>query len=114
MFSSIDKLPMIVKDFLEQICDLTGWQFTLFTGGPSPEDGGDIKTISIHSCTDNTGLSYGDYLTRFDEGGLKQFSQYLHRVYCKSFMLSLAQNTADTFNSCRCPRITSAPGEYKK
>ncbi|KJA17055.1 hypothetical protein HYPSUDRAFT_206511 [Hypholoma sublateritium FD-334 SS-4] len=78
---SIDKLPMIIKDFLQQICALTRWQSTFWAGGPSPEDGGDIKTISIHSCTNEEGLSFGDYLTRFDDGGLKQFSQFLHRVY---------------------------------
>lgn len=81
ILSSIDKLPMIIADFLQRICALTGWQSTFWAGGPCPKDGGGIKTISIHSCGDEEGLSFGDYLTRFDDGGLKQFSQFLHRVY---------------------------------
>ncbi|KZT02328.1 uncharacterized protein LAESUDRAFT_792833 [Laetiporus sulphureus 93-53] len=42
----LEFLPSIVRKILGELAQKTGWSFSLFGGGPCPEEDGDIRTFS--------------------------------------------------------------------
>lgn len=42
----IEFIPSLVMEFLGELTQKTGWSFSIFGGGPCPEEGGDINTFS--------------------------------------------------------------------
>lgn len=47
---ALDGVPAFLRQVFEQASEQTGWAFTVLAGGPCPEEGGAIKTMSYVFC----------------------------------------------------------------
>lgn len=39
-------LPLLLRDFLEELAEISGWSWSIMGGGPAVEDGGNIASIT--------------------------------------------------------------------
>jgi len=77
----------MVKQFLKQMEERTGWSFTVLTGGPDPCQGGEITTKAIHSTENLYSQSFGKAHPSFTKDYLQPFSDFLHQVYRKFYKI---------------------------
>ncbi|OBZ68738.1 hypothetical protein A0H81_11112 [Grifola frondosa] len=78
---NIDDLPAVVGRFLEDITMATGYSFSLLGGGPSPKEGGRIRTFSYHLGRNSLGLDFSDVFGDFQKTVIGPYGQFLQGVY---------------------------------
>ncbi|KAF8158609.1 hypothetical protein BJ912DRAFT_1063879 [Pholiota molesta] len=79
--TSIERIPELAHDFMQQVSALTGWSFTVLAGGPDPNYAGEIMTMSVHSRHNPCGLSFGKAYPKYDTVIRGPFSDFLHTCY---------------------------------
>ncbi|KZT04664.1 uncharacterized protein LAESUDRAFT_715460 [Laetiporus sulphureus 93-53] len=77
----LEFLPSIVRKFLGELAQKTGWSFSLFGGGPCPEEDGDIRTFSYHHGKTSVGHHFGDVQPDFKSQVIKPYIEFLNVVY---------------------------------
>ncbi|KAJ7059327.1 hypothetical protein C8F01DRAFT_1255024 [Mycena amicta] len=80
---AIDLLPKVMKDVLEAVMALTGYQFVLVGGGPVPEYGGDIRTVTMSVGQNNATvpLAFPDWNSKFNDQWIGPMKAYLETAY---------------------------------
>ncbi|OCH90155.1 hypothetical protein OBBRIDRAFT_835217 [Obba rivulosa] len=81
---SLDDMPAVLRQLLEELVRRTGWCYTIIAGGPDPGDGGAIRSISMHvGEPGEAGDEYGDTNPSFKDDTIKPFLSFLKDVYPK-------------------------------
>ncbi|KAK7017499.1 SERTA domain-containing protein 3 [Paramarasmius palmivorus] len=73
---AIERLGVFMTPILEGVSEATGWNFSLFGGGPEPLDGGRLNTMALH-----VGVTAGPVPSTF--GGLfrSQIKQSINKLF---------------------------------
>ncbi|KAK7020167.1 SERTA domain-containing protein 3 [Paramarasmius palmivorus] len=73
---AIERIGAFMTPILEELSEATGWNFSMFGGGPEPADGGRLNTVALH-----IGLTAGPVSSTF--GGLfrPQIKQTINNLY---------------------------------
>ncbi|KAJ7073652.1 hypothetical protein C8F01DRAFT_1075377 [Mycena amicta] len=81
--TAIDLLPKVMKDVLEALMALTGYQFVLAGGGPVPEYEGDIRTVTMSVGQNNATvpLAFPDWNSKFNDQWIGPMKAYLETAY---------------------------------
>ncbi|KAK0478568.1 hypothetical protein EDD18DRAFT_1364717 [Armillaria luteobubalina] len=62
---AIDQAPVLLRCFLQEVAEQTGWWFSVLAGGPLPTDNGNIHTRSFHIGQTPQGQTFLDEYAAF-------------------------------------------------
>ncbi|OBZ69150.1 hypothetical protein A0H81_10931 [Grifola frondosa] len=77
---TIDDLPGLVNQFLQEIVGLTDWRFSIIGGGPMPKEGGIVRTFSrfrFHVGRNSLGLDFSQVLGDFQKLVIVPYAKFL-------------------------------------
>ncbi|GBE84254.1 hypothetical protein SCP_0602320 [Sparassis crispa] len=100
----LDCMPAAFDQFLGAMSKSTSWRFSVFGGGPSPEDGGNLR-LMFHSGDGPNVLKFSDTIPNFKTQFMESFGQFLAMSY------SLADCQRRTLPSSLTPGSSEPPPE---
>ncbi|KAI0750101.1 hypothetical protein C8Q80DRAFT_1120162 [Daedaleopsis nitida] len=87
---SISTAPGIIDRILEPVFNETGWCITIIAAGPSPVEGGDIKTFAVHLGRNTSGHTLDQAVPDFRERYIRPMIHFAKGVYPKEVRLKRA------------------------
>ncbi|GBE89967.1 hypothetical protein SCP_1702930 [Sparassis crispa] len=74
-------MPAVFDQFLGAMAKATGWRFSVFGGGPSPEDGGNLRSMVFHSAEGSNDVKFGDTIPEFEAHFMEPFGWFLTMAF---------------------------------
>ncbi|GBE84369.1 hypothetical protein SCP_0603480 [Sparassis crispa] len=101
----LDCMPAAFDQFLGAMSKSTGWRFSVFGGGPSPEDGGNLRSMVFHSGDSSSALKFSDTIPDFEMQFMEPFGQFMAMSY------PLADHQRHALSSSLTPGSSEPPPE---
>ncbi|TFK83610.1 hypothetical protein K466DRAFT_602701 [Polyporus arcularius HHB13444] len=79
--TAIDRAPEVIHKLLQPVADDSGWVIHVTGAGPCPEQGGDIRSFSVHFGDNKFGQSLGEAVEDYREKFIRPLRSFAKSVY---------------------------------
>ncbi|GBE83270.1 hypothetical protein SCP_0503180 [Sparassis crispa] len=84
----LDCIPSAIEQFFGALARKTGWKFSVFGGGPSPVDGGNLRSMAYHVGDSPNTIKFCDTMHDFEAHYMEPFGHFLTSVYCERALVT--------------------------
>ncbi|TFY55898.1 hypothetical protein EVJ58_g7965, partial [Rhodofomes roseus] len=78
---AIDSVPQFLEQLFAYLAEETGWAYSVVGGGPCPDEGGALQTISYHIGTTPAGHNFKHSYMKFAEAVMDPFLKFLNAKF---------------------------------
>ncbi|KAG2117622.1 hypothetical protein DEU56DRAFT_761359 [Suillus clintonianus] len=105
----IEGLGGLIGQLLQSIHDTTGWNGSVYIGGPDPRVGGDLRVYSFHHGKGTTGLNFRDTLPDHHTRIIEPFTTFLKGAFAASVQERIPDSSPSSMDTIVPLMDTSVP-----